>query len=160
MHAISLRLILHTFTATLMWWELNFNIYETNRALAAWEFPVPSLARTRDRRVEPPERLRPASSPARVKGGHHVFGECPTETAQLLTWSTPCSWHCRRVLIVFLPATRSSRHFLCTASIGTTTTTKHHVAFGPALPQGIIVLTILFFQLSHLWSCWLVLTGW
>lgn len=40
-------------------------------------FPVPSLARTRDGRVEPPERLRPSCSSARVKGGHHVFGECP-----------------------------------------------------------------------------------
>jgi hypothetical protein len=32
----------------------------------------------------PPERLCPASSPARMKGGHHVFGECPVETARLL----------------------------------------------------------------------------
>jgi hypothetical protein len=32
----------------------------------------------------PPERLRPASSPARVKGGHHVFEECPEEMVRLL----------------------------------------------------------------------------
>jgi hypothetical protein len=33
MHAISLHLVLHTFAATLMSWELNFNIHEPNRAL-------------------------------------------------------------------------------------------------------------------------------
>jgi hypothetical protein len=32
--------------------------------------------RTRDERVEPPEHLRIESSPARVKGGRHVFREC------------------------------------------------------------------------------------
>jgi hypothetical protein len=28
MYAISLHLLLHAFAATLMWWELNFNIHE------------------------------------------------------------------------------------------------------------------------------------
>jgi hypothetical protein len=33
MYAISLHLVLHAFTAILMWWELNFNIHGSNRAL-------------------------------------------------------------------------------------------------------------------------------
>jgi hypothetical protein len=32
MHIISLHLVVHAFAATLMWWELNFNIHEPNRA--------------------------------------------------------------------------------------------------------------------------------
>ena len=81
-------------------------------------FPVPSPARTRDGRVEPPERLRSSSSSARVKGGHHVFGECP-QAARLLASSPPCSR--RELLFVFVGW--SARLLFFTASSGTTTTT-------------------------------------
>ena len=38
--------------------------------------PVSVPARTGTGRVGPPERLPSSCSPARVKGGNHVFGEC------------------------------------------------------------------------------------
>jgi hypothetical protein len=37
MHVISLYLVLHAFAATLMWWELNFNMCKPNRV---WGFSL------------------------------------------------------------------------------------------------------------------------
>ena len=61
----------------------------------------------------PPERLYPLGSLARGEDGNHVFGEC--DAARLL---------------VSHDLTGSSQRYFCTAPSGTTTSTKHHVAFG------------------------------
>jgi hypothetical protein len=90
--------------------------------------PISSPARTRDGRVEPPECLRPSSSPARVKGGHHVFGSVrKRHDYSLLRPLYPVPV----LLFVFLPGgARPTQPPYCTAPSGTTTSTGHHVPFG------------------------------
>jgi len=86
----------------------------------------------------PPKRLHPLGSPARVRTAITFLGSVSGGTT---TRFVPCSRRRRQLLPVRATARHdfflalgeragSSQQLFCTAPSGTTTSTKHHVAFG------------------------------
>jgi len=103
-----------------------------------WVFPVPSPARTRDGRVG----LRNVSVRwVHLLGWGRQSRFWGVSAAARLLVSVPCSRRRRQLLPVRATARHdfflalgeragSSQQLFCTAPSGTTTSTKHHVAFG------------------------------
>ena len=112
-----------------------FHMYTTQSFTVVLRFccPVPVLAHTSTERVG----LRNATVREFAYSGeygNHVFGECRQWHDYLLLFpaATPsCSGDgAAQLLPGASKRVRLSLQHLCTASSGTTTTTKHHVAFG------------------------------
>jgi hypothetical protein len=97
-------------------------------------------------RAHETERLRPLISPAQVKGGHHVFGECQQAT-RLLT-SSSSLFPAPGLLFVFLLPAAQGLHGFLTAY----TERDDYINKAPcfirvlsALPQGIFFILLLSF---------------